>query len=429
MSQKAFFLFALAFALIILGVITRLGSLIILAILFCLYPIVGWLRRPEEIHLRVTRRLSDHQSPVGTPVEVHLTIKNEGDDLDELLVEDVLPRRVENVEGETRLLTSLKHGEKVEFSYTITCQRGSYAFPLIRVTACDTLGIFTFTRTFETEGRLVVLPQAQKIRSPMIRPQRTIGFAGPVPSREGGTGTDFFALREYQVGDPRRRINWRVSARHDQELFTNEFELERIAPVGLILDAREQSNPETPWDSFFEYSVQAAMSLAAAFINQGNRVALLVYGESIHRIFPGYGKVQLERIQRTLAEASPGHNYALEKLDYLPTRFFPARSQIVLISPLVARDIPVLTRLRALGYALMVVSPDPVSYEAKAMGESVKGKLAVRIAQIERRLLLQNLQRTGIQVINWPIDRSFQEIIDRTLWRIPESYQRIISPV
>ncbi|MCL7455525.1 MAG: DUF58 domain-containing protein [Anaerolineae bacterium] len=38
--------------------------------------------------------------------------------------------------------------------------------------------------------------------------------AGPAP---------IFGVREYQAGDPRRWINWRVSARHPRSLFTNEF--------------------------------------------------------------------------------------------------------------------------------------------------------------------------------------------------------------
>ena len=57
----------------------------------------------------------------------------------------------------------------------------------------------------------------------------------------------FWGVREYQMGDSLRHINWKIAARRmiaarqAQELFTNEFEQERIADVGLILDARDQT--------------------------------------------------------------------------------------------------------------------------------------------------------------------------------------------
>ena len=151
---------------------------------------------------------------------------------------------------------------------------------------------------------------------------------------------NFFGVREYQVGDPLRWINWRVVARHTEFLFTNVFEQERIADVGLILDARQQNDVLSPDGPLFDHAVRATASLAEVFLGAGNRVGLLIYGSGMTRTFPGYGKVQRDRIMRALARAKTGFNYALESLEYLPTRFFPARSQIVMISPLLPRGSP-----------------------------------------------------------------------------------------
>ena len=80
-----------------------------------------------------------------------------------------------------------------------------------------------------------------------------------------------------------------------------------------------------------------------ALLNDGNRVGLLIYGFGMERTFRGYGKVQQERIMYALGQARTGHNFALESLGYLPTRFFPAGSQIVMVSPLLRTDVPALT--------------------------------------------------------------------------------------
>jgi uncharacterized protein (DUF58 family) len=145
-------------------------------------------------------------------------------------------------------------------------------------------------------------------------------------------------------------------------------------------------------------------------------VGLLIYGFGMERTFRGYGKVQQERILYALGQARTGHNFALESLGYLPTRFFPAGSQIVMISPLMMEDVSALSQLRATGYELMVVTPDPVEFEARQMG--VKGDVAWDLARVERALLLRKLQRLGIRILDWPVDRPFEPLVRSTLGRV-----------
>ena len=301
--------------------------------------------------------------------------------------------------------------------YTVRGPRGSYVLNELHVSASDHLGVLREKTVLTAQSRFVYLPDITRLRKVAIRPQRTHGHFGPIPSRQAASGVDFYGLREYQMGDPRRWINWRASARHDQHLFVNQFEQERIADVGIIVDARMQSNIALPdGTSIFEYSVQAAGSLSEALLNDGNRVGLLIYGFGMDRTFRGYGKVQQERILYALGRARTGHNFALESLGYLPTRFFPAGSQIVMISPLMTNDVPALTQLRACGYDVLVVTPDPVDYEARALG--VKGDLPWELARVERALLLRKLQRVGIRILDWPVEKPFEPLVRATLGRI-----------
>jgi uncharacterized protein (DUF58 family) len=258
-----------------------------------------------------------------------------------------------------------------------------------------------------------------------IRPLRTRGTAGPVPARQGGAGIDFFGVREYQMGDPRRWINWRASARHPRALFTNEFEQERIADVGLILDARRRTDVVAGEDALFEYGIRATASLAERFLSDGNRVGLLVYGRALDWTFPGYGKVQRERILRALARAQTGDSQVFDKLDYLPTRFFPARSQLVLFSPRCMDDLRMLVRLRARGYQLLVIRPDPVSMELDVLGNMPGSDLAARIVRVERTLLQRKLQQAGIHVVDWRLDRPFDQVIHASLSRATHWFRAI----
>jgi uncharacterized protein (DUF58 family) len=229
----------------------------------------------------------------------------------------------------------------------------------------------------------------------------------------------FWGVREYNMGDYLRRVNWKISSRHLQDLFTNEFEQERIADVGLILDAREKTNVSSGTLSLFEYSVMATASLAEYFLAAGHHVSLLAYGYSLERVFPGYGKIQKKRILQALAQIETGMNYALENFNFLPTRLFPARSQLVLISPLHTRDYPALTRLIVAGYDVLLISPDPVEFELKSLEVSSELPQAIQLARIERHVILQKVARLGVRVVNWQVDEPFETTLHRTLGRQP----------
>ena len=268
-------------------------------------------------------------------------------------------------------------------------------------------------------GQIFVVPEVIRLRRVEIRPRRTQVYAGQIPARQGGAGVEFYGVREYQPGDPTRWINARATARNPQNLFVNQFEQERVADVGIILDARRQSDVRTHDGALFEYAIQAAGALADTFLHRGNRVGLLMYGRSLDWTLPGYGKVQRERILRALARAETGDLPVLERLDYLPTRLFPARSQIVLISPLLPHDLEMLASLRARGYQLLVISPDPIGFEQRDLSEQPETATATRLAQIERALLLQRCRRTGITVIDWPTELPFQQVAEAALSRPP----------
>ena len=78
-----------------------------------------------------------------------------------------------------------------------------------------------------------------------------------------------------------------------------------------------------------------------------------------------------------------------------------------------------LASLRARGYQLLVISPDPISFEQRGLDEQPETATATRLAQIERALLLQRCRRSGVTVIDWPADLPFQQIAEAALSRPP----------
>ena len=109
------------------------------------------------------------------------------------------------------------------------------------------------------------------------------------------------------------------------KFYANEFQQERVADVGIVLDGRLRTNEFARGHSLFEYSVQAAASIADALLTQGNRVGLLVYATYLAWTFPGYGKIQRERILHALANARTGESQVFSDLEHIPSALVPTQ--------------------------------------------------------------------------------------------------------
>src|SRR5437660_8459465 len=86
-------------------------------------------------------------------------------------------------------------------------------------------------------------------------------------------GLDFFALREYEVGDDLRRVHWRSTARTG-DLMLCQDELRHGEVATVLVDTRAAAHDG---DSF-ERALEVAASVTAALVAGGRRVRFLTTG-------------------------------------------------------------------------------------------------------------------------------------------------------
>jgi uncharacterized protein (DUF58 family) len=406
------------YLIILAGVGTLNGAVVGLALPLALYLLAGLWRGPESLDLVAERTVSTERISPGGTVRVEVTVTNRGEALEQILLRDPLPPFLEVIEGASSRLVRLPARGTISWSYTVRGRRGSHTFEHLEAVAEDRFGLLTKRALLPTTGSLLVLPGIARARHIAIRPRQTRVYSGVIPARQGGAGIEFFGVREFQPGDSPRRINWRVSARHDSLLYASEYEQERAADVGIILDGRRSVNEFGGGRTIFEASVTAAVAVSSALLMEGNRVGLYISGKRTKWTSPGYGKYQRERIMQDLAHAETGESHDFRTL-IIPRRLFPPTSQIILISPLGADDISVLAGMRARGYPLMVISPDPVSFEARGLPHTKSLQLAVRIARLQREMLLREVRRIGVQAVNWDTAVPFEQVARSALSRPP----------
>ena len=420
MNNKTLTVGLVAVLLLMVALITRNGDIAWMLLPFLTFLMVGILQTPdvERVSLSAKRTLERTRTNGIVSIAVNLAIQNKSLETVHLFMEEILQPGMKVMDGELSRWATLRPGETTALNYAFTAKRGNFFWKSIRTKVSDPLGLIETERLLPDNATIQVRPQIKKFKRISLRPRNTVHSPGSIPARLAGGGTDFFGVREYHPGDSLRTLDWRLTARHPRKFFTKEFEQEEIAEVGLILDARRNTNPQIQGESLFEYSVSAAASLAEMFLHQGHRVSLLVFGERILTAFPGYGKMQLHRIMSCLSKAKIGtENSSLGSLDFLPIRIFPPHALIVMISSLTASDRFLFQRLRAYGYQAFLVSPDPIDFAYPTLSQDTTDQLAFRAARIERRLRLNAIAQLHIPVVDWQVDQPLYPLVRNALTR------------
>jgi uncharacterized protein (DUF58 family) len=409
-TGRATTLLAATLALLGLGLALRRAEVTWMAAPLLTALAAALLRAPRRAEVRLEARRRVQRAADGA-LEVSVAVRNVGARPLHLRLEDLAQVAVPLDRGAAWGRFVVGPGEEAELRYAFRAPRGRFAWSGVRATASDPLGLVAETFALEAAGELHVLPDAPRLRPLALRPGRTLPTPGAIPARVGGGGTEFLGVREYQVGDALRWLDWRRVARHPGELFTKEFERERIADVGLVLDGRDIPRGEGGDGALFEHAVRATASLAATFLRQGNRVSLLVLGEKEARVYPGAGRVHLRQLLARLAEARPATMASLRAGWPTLARLFPAGAVVFAVTPLTAQDPSLLLRLRTGGRRVVVVSPDPIAHCAPAAAGDDVARLARRAARIERQLALRTLAQLRLTVVDWQVDRPLYPLL------------------
>lgn len=420
MNNKKLVVGSIIIGLLIMALIARNGDIAWMMVPFLVYLGLGLMQTPpvENLRFSADRSLEQRRLNGSTFVDMSLTVQNQADETVQLSIHETMQAGMNLTDGELCCRVALHPGESTELKYTFEAVRGNFYWESIRAVVSDPLGLIETELLLPASARIQVRPQVKKFKAIPFRPDSTLHSPGSIPARLGGSGTDFFGVREYHSGDSLRWLNWRLNARHPRKFFTKEFEQEEIAEIGLILDARQSTNPLIGDESLFEYGVGATASLAEMFLHQGHRVSLLVFGETMVNAFPGYGKLQLHRIMSCLSKAKVGtENRTNINLNFLPIRMFPSHALIIIISSLTSFDRSLFLRMRAFGYQTLLISPDPIDFAHLSLAKDTASRLAIRATHVQRRLMLRDIAHLQIPVIDWQVSQPLFPLVRNALTR------------
>jgi uncharacterized protein (DUF58 family) len=424
---------AVAWVAVAVGLLAREPGVLLPAAVGVVYTAYARLESLPEPELALARDVSEASPEPGTRVDVRLTVENVGDRLlPDVRIVDGVPSAVGVVEGSPHHGTALRPGESRTVSYAVEAARGTHAFDPVTVVCRSANGAYETERREAVPTTLTCRPAMTGADAPPLR-SLVAQHGGELATDSGGSGVEFYGVREYRPGDRANRIDWARRARTG-ELATLAFREEWRATAVLLVDARTvayvTAGDDAPTHAV-EWGVRAGAELFAGLLDAGTRTGIAALGDSFVWLEPGVGDVHRRRARdlltthQTLSPSPPPDRSApwrsLSPPSSAPSRgtetqlrrldaHLPVDTQLFFLSPL-ADDaaVTVARRLQASGGAVTVLSPDVTGGET----------LGSRVAALDRRRRLRTLRRADVRTVdcqpNEPLAVAFERAGER--WR------------
>ncbi len=330
--------------------------------LVLLAAIFDWLRLPSAREITVERAWSNAPAlDSETEIEIALELDREqhGDVVLDCRIVDDLPEALVTAPATQRLRVFPRVRAKLRYKVEPR-ERGDVRTGAVYVRYRSLAGLVERWAIAPLEQTVRVYPALRQGEEQEIFLARGRQIELQLrQAQQRGLGRDFESLREYLEGDDLRDVCWTATARRGQ-LITRRYQSERSQPVWIVLDAgrllrgriapesgdvRRRGRAETNQGdagevrlghSKLDYACSTAVAVAQLALFSGDRVGLLVYGQTVQqRVLPGRGGAHLRQIIEALAvaraEASEAdHLRATATLN----RYQPRRALILWITDL-----------------------------------------------------------------------------------------------
>ena len=226
---------------------------------------------------------------------------------------------------------------------------------------------------------------------------------------ELGGGSEFHALRDFQMGMDRRTIDWKQSARH-RELLAKEFRTERNHHVMMVLDTGRLMCEPVAGAPRIDHALNAALLLAYVCLKTGDRVGVFGFDARPNVASAALGGVgafgQIQHLAAQIDYSTAETNYTLG-LTELGARL-RRRSLLVVFTDFADSTsaelmLETIGRLLAQHLVLFVIMRDDelegLERHAPDVVDDVSRAAVAAAMDHERQIVVERLRRLGAHIV------------------------------
>lgn len=389
----------------------------LLALLF----VVDALLAPRPGSIRVARTFRDPLSAFA-PNRIALRLVSTNPRTLSLSIADAPPASFDSHAHRREVVLPPRGELLLEYDATPR-ERGHVAFGDVHLRAPGPLGLASRLWRAPAAAEARVYPD---LRSLALSAAARATEAARHRSRGPREGREFESLRPYLPDDDVRAIDWKATARRGAPV-VRQWQPERNQVVWLLLDCGRLLSARLPdGRTKLDRAVDAALSVARAAAERGDRVGAILYGAEVERVVPpGIGRGQLGPLAEALHAARPSTDEsdpraALDALEARQRR----RALVILFTDLADPDTSghLIARAALLRRRHLVVVAAPEDSEvADAARAAPRGDEEVWMRVAAQRILAERdaaagaLAAAGVRVESRPAARLASAALERYL--------------
>jgi uncharacterized protein (DUF58 family) len=357
------------------------------------------------------------------PVKLHVDSPLLGKGTYRYQIRDFTPAELPGTPG--TISGSITANSTEEHSYLVHPRaRGEYQWQGIHVRQLSPWGLAWQQWRVDAAQSVAVYPDLIGLRSLSIK--LALQSSGAIRQvRRQGAGTEFAELREYTVGDDPRFIDWKATARRNRPL-VKVLEPEQEQTVIILLDRGRLMTANIQGIQRFDWGLNAALSLAMAAIQRGDKVGMGVFDRLLHTWLPPQrGQTHFSRMLDRLSGIQP----ELLEPDYVGAVNMVMsrqhrRALVVIITDIVDEVASIellqaMTRLTPRYLPFCVTLRDPqVDRLAGRLADQVPAAYNQAVAidlLYQRRLAFAKLKQQGVMVLDAPATQITDQLVEQYL--------------
>ena len=176
-------------------------------------------------------------------------------------------------------------------------RRGAFSLACVHLSVRSRLGLWRRMLDYPCPTRLHVYPDMQQLgQYALLARTNRLSLVGFRRTRRIGHDHDFERLRDYNIDDNYKHIDWKATARR-RKLTVKDFQSSQSQRIMFLIDCGRMMTNEAAGLSLLDHALNAMLMLSYVALRQNDSVGLIPFSDEIHGYVPAQsGMSQMNRL-------------------------------------------------------------------------------------------------------------------------------------